>query len=117
MVGADALIAGHDAKYAYWLIRPSQADAGIQLAVGLPNFPSFMSNHATLSAGMARIIGDRFPAERARLDELAEQAAMSRLYGGIHYRFDNDAGLEAGRAIAAWALDRDVRDGLPFELR
>lgn len=116
MVGADALIAGHDAKYAYWLIRPSQADPGIQLAVGLPNFPSYMSNHATLSAGMARIIAHWFPSERDRLEALAEEAAMSRLYGGIHYRFDNEAGLRAGRQIAAWGLAHDVKDGEVFVL-
>lgn len=117
MVGMDALVASHDAKYAYWLIRPSQADAAVQLAVGLPNFPSYPSNHATLSAGMARVIGAWFPGERPRLDALAEEAAMSRLYGGIHYRFDNDAGLRMGRQIARWALDHDVRSGVQIVLK
>jgi hypothetical protein len=97
MAGHDAIIASHDAKFAYWLLRPSQADPAIRLAVGLPNFPSYPSNHATLSAAMTVVLGDRFPAEKRRLDALAEEAAMSRLYGGIHYRFDNDAGLRLGR--------------------
>ncbi len=61
MVGFDAIIATHDAKYTYWSIRPSQADPGITLAVGLPNFPSYPSNHAALSAGMARILGPSSP--------------------------------------------------------
>lgn len=117
MVGADALIAGHDAKYAYWLMRPSQADPSIQPAIGLPNFPSYFSNHGAVSGGMARIIGAWFPSERRRLDQLANQAAMSRLYGGIHFRFDNDTGLMVGRRIANWALDHDTRDGKPFVLR
>ena len=116
MVGFDALIASHDGKFAYWHIRPSQADPGIQLAVGLPNFPSYPANHATLSAAMARILGATFPAERARLDGLAEEAALSRVYGGIHFRFDTDAGLVLGRTVAAWALAHDVVGHEPFVL-
>jgi hypothetical protein len=116
MAAADAVITSHDTKYTYWLLRPSQAEPAIQLAIGLPNFPSYMSNHAALSGCMARIIGAWFPSERARLDDLADEAAMSRLYAGIHYRFDNETGLRVGRRIAWWALERDVRDGQPFAL-
>lgn len=116
MVGMDAIIATHDAKFAFWLIRPTQADPAISLAVGLPNFPSYPSNHATLSAGMAAILVAAFPAERARLDALADEAALSRLLAGIHYRFDNEAGLRLGRRIAAWALEHDVVGHQPFEL-
>jgi len=104
MVGFDAIIATHDAKYTYWAIRPSQADPLITLSIGLPNFPSYPSNHAALSAAMARILGSFFPAERRRLDGLANQAALSRLYGGIHFRNDNNTGLRLGRSVAAWAL-------------
>jgi membrane-associated phospholipid phosphatase len=109
MVGLDAIIASHDAKFTYWLIRPSQADPGIQVAIGLPNFPSYPSNHSTISAGMAAILGAMFPAEKAGLDALAEEAGRSRILGGIHYSFDNTAGLQLGRTIAAWALDHDVK--------
>jgi membrane-associated phospholipid phosphatase len=116
MVGMDALIATHDAKFVYWLIRPSQADPMIRLAVGLPNFPSYPSNHATLSSGMAAILAAAFPAEAGRLDALAAEAALSRLLGGIHYRFDNETGLRLGRTIAAWALEHDVVGHRPFEL-
>lgn len=116
MVGMDALIATHDAKFAYWLIRPTQADPTITLAVGLPNFPSYPSNHATLSAGMAAILAATFPAERSRLTALADEAANSRLLAGIHYRFDNDTGLRLGRRIATWALEHDVVGHRPFEL-
>jgi hypothetical protein len=36
----------------------------------------------------------------------AEEAAMSRLYGGIHYRFDNDEGLKAGRKLGELIVQR-----------
>jgi hypothetical protein len=65
---------------------------------------------------MTVVLGDRFPAEKRRLDALADEAAMSRLYGGIHYRFDNDAGLRLGRQVGAWALQRDVVGHRPFAL-
>jgi membrane-associated phospholipid phosphatase len=116
MVSHDIIVASHEAKYYYWLLRPTMADPGITLPIGLPNFPSYPSNHAAISAGMARILGDKFPAERARLDALAEEAMISRVYGGIHFRFDGDAGLELGRRIAAYAAERDVNGKDPFIL-
>ena len=117
MVSYDAIVASHEAKYFYWLIRPSQADPGIVLPIGLPNFPSYPSNHAAISAGMARVLADRFPSQAVRLDALAEEAALSRIYGGIHYRFDGEAGLALGRTIAAWAIARDVNGHQPFVLQ
>jgi len=42
----DALIACFDSKFAYWFIRPTQADPGITLAVALPNHPSYPSGHS-----------------------------------------------------------------------
>lgn len=114
MTGFDAIVASHDAKYTYWLVRPTQADPGITLAVPLPNFPSYPSNHASLSAAMAAVLGSTFPAEQERLAALADQAALSRVYGGIHYRFDGEAGLTLGRKVADWALRHDVRGNKPF---
>ena len=117
MVGFDAIVASHEAKFTYWVIRPSQADPGIQVAIGLPNFPSYPSNHSTISSGMAEILGAMFPAEKGDLDALAEEAGRSRILGGIHFSFDNSAGLTLGRTIAAWALDHDVKGHEAFVLR
>jgi len=117
MVSYDAIVASHEAKFFYWLIRPSQADPGIVMPIGLPNFPSYPSNHATISAAMAQILGVRFPAERERLADLAVEAAWSRVYGGIHYWFDGEAGLELGHKVAAWALAHDVNGHEPFVLQ
>ncbi|HEX8849404.1 MAG TPA: vanadium-dependent haloperoxidase [Gemmatimonadaceae bacterium] len=102
----DAGIACWDAKYHYWLIRPSQADPAIVTAVPLPNFPSYVSGHATFSGAAAQLLAAAFPEERDELRAMAVEAAMSRLYGGIHYRFDNDAGLALGRRIGARAAAR-----------
>jgi hypothetical protein len=117
IVSYDAIVASHEAKYHYWLLRPSQADPNITLSVGLPNFPAYPSNHASISAAMAAVLGATFPAERFRLADLADQAAMSRVYGGIHYRFDGTAGLVLGRRIADWALDHNVGLREQFQLK
>jgi hypothetical protein len=104
----DALIGSFDAKYTYWTIRPSQADPGITLPISLPNHPSYPSNHATFDGVLAEVVEAEFPAERKRVEEIAEIAAISRLYGGIHYRFDKDAGIALGRAAAAKAMAADL---------
>ncbi len=117
MVAFDGVIASHEAKYFYWLLRPTMAEPLITLAIPLPNFPSYPSNHAVVSAGMTTILGASFPAERERLDALAEEAAVSRIYAGIHYRFDSDVGLALGRTIAEWALAHDVNGHEPFLLK
>lgn len=106
MVAMDAIIASNDAKLAYWLIRPSQVDPAITLVLGLPNFPAYPSNHATISAAMAEVLAKTFPWEAKRLRADADEAALSRVYGGIHYDFDGTAGLELGRRIAHWAMTK-----------
>ena len=56
-----------------------------------------------------------FPREQEQLRAQAEEAAMSRLSGGIHYRFDSEVGLRMGRAIAALAVGSPLASGLgPF---
>ncbi len=66
---------------------------------------------------MATILATNFPAERERLDALAFEAGISRIYAGIHYRFDTTAGFALGRAIAAWALAHDVTGHEAFVLQ
>jgi membrane-associated phospholipid phosphatase len=105
----DAQIACWDAKFTYWFIRPSQADPGITMPIALPNHPSYPSGHSCMTAAMLGVVADAFPNERARLESLVQEAGMSRVYGGIHYRFDIDAGRDIGRAAAALALKSTLK--------
>jgi membrane-associated phospholipid phosphatase len=102
----DAGIACWDSKFTYWVIRPSQADPGITLAVGLPNFPAYTSGHSTFSAAGAKVLSHFFPQDAAQLIGMAEEAGMSRIYGGIHYDFDNIEGRKQGFAVAGLAIAR-----------
>jgi hypothetical protein len=117
MAAMDANIACHDTKYTYWLIRPSQADPAITLPIGLPNHPSYASNHACVSGTVAYVLGALFPDQASRLAAMADEAAESRLYAGIHYRFDKAAGLRIARQVAALAIASDVRGHEAFALR
>jgi membrane-associated phospholipid phosphatase len=116
---SDAVIACFEAKYHYWSIRPSQADTTLVLAdsVSLPNFPSFPSGHACSAGAFDAVLGHFFPDQRAEFTAIAEEQAMSRLYGGIHYRFDNDGGLALGRVVARYDVEREQRGALTNVLR
>jgi hypothetical protein len=104
----DGLVGCFDAKYTYWFIRPPQADPGITLPVGLPPHPSYPSAHSCVSGSASGVLRAEFPSERERVDAAALEASLSRLYAGIHYRFDMEAGLALGRAVAAKAMAADL---------
>ena len=104
MAAFDVLNACFDAKLAYYLIRPSQADPQIHLPIGLPNHPSYPSGHSCITASYATVLANAFPDEAVRLDAMVEEAGVSRMYGGLHYRFDCDVGHVLGRQVAEFVL-------------
>ena len=110
----DAIIACFVAKYNHWTIRPSQVDTTLVLAdkVTLPNFPAYPSGHACSAGAFDAVLGHFFPGQRAEFTRIAEEQAMSRLYAGVHYRFDNDAGLALGRTVARYGIEKERRGGL-----
>lgn len=100
----DASIASWKAKYTWWTQRPitvirESFDATFLPPLVTPTHPSYVSGHATVSGAAAEVLKSYFPQDAAQIDAWAEEAAMSRLYGGIHYRFDNEAGLSLGRRV------------------
>ena len=107
----DAGIGCWEVKYQHWLARPTMVDAQITIpeGLGLPNFPSYTSGHATFSGAAARVLGHFFKKDADNLKQMADEAAMSRVYGGIHYRFDGTRGVEHGEKIADLAI-RALKD-------
>jgi len=102
----DAQIACWDSKLFYWYIRPTQADPAITLVpnVPLPNHPSYPSGHACITGAVVGVLSDAFPSERGMLESVLEDTGLARMYGGLHYRFDVQAGQKIGRTAAALAL-------------
>jgi hypothetical protein len=137
---ADALIAGFDSKYVYRLWRPLTAiqsgdldgnaetlgDATWNSLFPAPLHPSYVSTHSTLSGVGATILESIFGDDEGftisiagdtrsftGLQQAAQDGADSRLWGGIHFRFDNEAGLAMGRQIGQHALASGVFGAVP----
>lgn len=99
----DAGIVCWGCKYRHWTARPSQLDSRIKTLIKVPNFPAYMSGHSTFS-GAAEVLAHFFPAESGTVRRMAEQASLSRVLCGLHFRFDCEAGLRAGRRVGRRAL-------------
>ena len=110
---ADAFIACWEAKFAYWLLRPVTAvrerfDAGWLPLLTTPPFPAYPSGHAATSGAAATVLEALWPTHLWDLRQAAEEAALSRIYGGIHFPMDGAAGLELGRARRARGAGPDL---------
>jgi membrane-associated phospholipid phosphatase len=108
---ADAFIGCWHAKFTWWTVRPisvihDRVDPEFRPLIVTPAFPSYPSGHATISGAASTVLGHFFPARRAEFRAMAEEAAISRLYGGIHFASDNENGLELGRRIGEIAVER-----------
>jgi hypothetical protein len=123
---ADGFIVCWKAKYHYNLLRPQSyirdyIDVNWNPFLITPPFPAYPSGHSSLSGGCAEIMTELFgdvqftdythqqigypPRSFTTFSEVAEEAAYSRLYGGIHYRFDSDNGLQSGHILGRWILN------------
>jgi len=109
----DAAVGCWEAKFFYYNPRPSQMDPTIRTAIGLPNFPSYTSGHSTFSAAGATVLSYLFPSGAESFGAMRDEAGISRLYGGIHYRSDIEAGKLHGDRIAGYTLAFARADGAP----
>lgn len=122
---ADAFISCWSTKFKYNLLRPvtyikRHIDKTWEPLLITPPFPEYTSGHSCQSGAASTVLtavfGPDFAFDDATHEDeglpvrsfasfaaAAEEAAMSRLYGGIHFRFGNERGLEQGRAIGAFA--------------
>lgn len=119
----DAFIGCWHTKYEYNLLRPStyirrHIDPTWEAVLLIPPFPEYPSGHSTQSAAAASVLtaffGERYaftdrtnsdnglePRVFTSFNAAAEEAGISRLYGGIHFRSAIVRGLEQGRCIGA----------------
>ncbi len=117
---ADAGVAAWDAKYTYWDPRPENGvqDLGLEKGwepylVDSPFFPSYISGHATYSGAVAEVLAFLFPVRAKDFHDKAQEAADSRLWGGIHWRMDNVVGIEVGAKVGQAVIERAKADGAP----
>lgn len=107
----DAFVACWDAKFTYWVARPITVDPAIATVFATPPFPSYPSGHSTISAAAAEVFGYLFPDAAATYRNKAHEASLSRVWAGVHFRFDVLAGEELGEQIgkAVVAHARGIR--------
>jgi hypothetical protein len=114
---ADAGIAAWDSKYAYWVTRPENAiqDLGIDRSweplIDTPFFPAYVSGHATYSGAAGEVMAHLYPQDADIFRMRAQEAAESRVWGGIHFPLDGSEGLKMGREIGRLAIERARTDG------
>jgi len=96
----DAIIAAWDGKYHYWGIRPFQYDPQFRpILVDTPNFPGYPAGHTTVAGSIATVLSFLFPRDEGLFRELALECSESRFEGGVHFRTDNEVGLEVGEKV------------------
>lgn len=107
----DAAIVCWDTKFFYFNPRPTQMNAKIKTLTGIPNFPSYISGHSTFSGAAATVLSYIVPERATAYDDLAREASLSRMLAGIHYRADCEVGLETGKKVGSYAVQRGKTDG------
>ncbi len=124
---ADAFISCWDEKYRSNLIRPEtlineHIDENWKPVLQTPPFPEYTSGHSVVSGAAAtaltNIFGDDFAFDDdtevayglpvrsfTSFDKAADEAAISRMYGGIHYRAAVEIGVEQGRDLGRFVIE------------
>ena len=125
---ADAFISCWDEKYRSNLIRPETLineyiDDSWKPVLQTPPFPEYTSGHSVVSGAAAVALTDIF-GENFSFDddtelkyglpvrsfssfrEAADEAAISRMYGGIHYRKAVEVGVKQGRDLGHFVMDQ-----------
>jgi hypothetical protein len=121
IAASDAFVSCWKCKYMHNVLRPvsyirTTIDRNWTPLLDTPPFPEYTSGHSSVSGATAQVLSDVFGFNYAFTDnshadrglkprsfesffDFANEAAISRLYGGIHYRNSNDEGLKNGRRI------------------
>ncbi|MBA2707095.1 MAG: vanadium-dependent haloperoxidase [Gemmatimonadaceae bacterium] len=130
MAIADGFISSWDEKYRSSLVRPETVinaylDEAWQPLLQTPPFPEYTSGHSVISTAAAAVLNDLFGDKFAFTDsteveyglpvrsfssfnQAAAEAAISRLYGGIHYRMAIEEGSIQGRNVGEHVV-RQIR--------
>src|SRR6266498_5365808 len=129
---ADAAICAWDAKYTFHFWRPVTAIAFAEPElhwasfIVTPPFPDYVSGHSTFSGAAATVLPLFYDTEDLPLTtgsdflpgvfrsfstcfDAAEEAAVSRIYGGIHFRTASEDGLQAGTGIGQWTFTHHLQ--------
>ncbi|MDQ4069820.1 MAG: hypothetical protein M3203_10185, partial [Actinomycetota bacterium] len=104
----DAVVAAYHWKYQYRV----EAPRGVETLVPSSPDPSYPSEHAAMAGAASKVLAFLFPNQSAlRLDEMADEAARSRVDAGTNTPTDTEAGLALGHAVANRVIEYAKTDG------
>lgn len=95
----DALVMSMYFKYLYDTARPIQYKLNHSAVIHTPPSPSYPSGHAAIAGSLQMVLSHFFPKESANIKRVMEECAQSRLYAGVHFKADIEAGLNLGKQI------------------
>lgn len=104
MATADSIAAVFDSKYTYAQKRPFMRDHTIQTVMPTPNHPSYPAGHSAISGAAAVVLDHYFPENAKQWNSMADEASLSRVWGGIHFPIDTKTGMDQGRSIGKTAV-------------
>ncbi|MBE7179224.1 MAG: phosphatase PAP2 family protein [Mucilaginibacter polytrichastri] len=107
----DAGIICWNTKYFFFNPRPTQMNPAIKTLTGIPNFPAYISGHSTFSGAAATILGYLVPERAEDYRKMAQEASLSRMVAGIHFRSDCEVGIKVGNNVGVNAINRARTDG------
>jgi hypothetical protein len=104
----------------------TDADPTWEPLIVAPCFPAYASNHGSLSNGGAEVLrrlygagghaitisNPSFPTlvyHYSELNQITADISDARVFGGIHFRFDQDAGANLGRAVGTAVYKNNLR--------
>lgn len=127
----DGFIACWDEKYRSNVVRPVTVinewiDPRWTPYLQTPPFPEYTSGHSTITAAAATVLEELYGTNFAFQDtsdlryigmqrhfdsfrQASDEASISRVYGGIHYRSATEAGAEQGKKVGALVVEKTLR--------
>jgi membrane-associated phospholipid phosphatase len=106
----DLFLASHDAKMTYFRARPNQLDTTVVTLFANPNHLSYPANHG-ITAGRTGLLAYLFPRDADYYLQLGEDIGWSRMWSGIHFRSDIEAGFALAKKVLEKVVERAENDG------
>jgi len=110
----DSMVAVWHSKYIFWTGRPFQRIPGFEPVIVTPNFPAYPSGHSTAAPATAVVLGQLFPEDAEQLILDAQENALSRLLGGVHWNVDDTVGYDLGLQIGNKVVEDMLGSPHPF---
>jgi membrane-associated phospholipid phosphatase len=108
---SDATIAAWDSKYTYNRSHPGDLDPAVEPVVVVPQNPSYPSEHAVAAGAAAAVLGYLFPDRAAKINDMANEAATSRVMAGAAFPSDVLSGLDLGQNVGKAVIAYAQADG------